>query len=55
MAIGFGLLHLSSDQFWAMTIREMQAACLGLFGEEENGQPLSRSELDHLMQIFPDQ
>ena len=54
MAIGFGLLQLSSDQFWAMTIREIEAAANGLFGEQLDHQPLMQTELDQLMQRFPD-
>jgi len=54
MAIGFGVMHLSSAQFWAMTIREFEAAASGLFGKQSDQQSLARTELDELMRRFPD-
>ena len=32
MAMGLGVLRLAPTAFWAMTPRELQAACEGLFG-----------------------
>ena len=54
MAIGFGLLHLSPSVFWSLTLREFEAACKGLFGEQASSLPLSPVELEQLMQDFPD-
>ncbi len=52
MAFGFGVLRLSTRQFWAMTPREIKAASDGVFGRAN--QPMQRESLDRLMAIFPD-
>ena len=52
MAFGFGVLRLSSEQFWSMTMRELQAAIeshTGFAGERVN-----RGWLKQAMQQFPD-
>lgn len=53
MAFGFGVLKLSSRDFWAMTPREMTHAMRahGLVSEA----PLSRTTFASLMDRFPDQ
>ena len=52
MRLGFGVMHLSSRDFWWLTPRELAAA----FGHEGGrGAPPSRSGLDELMQRFPDE
>ncbi|WP_247880008.1 rcc01693 family protein [Brucella pituitosa] len=51
MRAGFGLLRLSSRDFWAMTPREF-AAALGPVSRD-NYTP-SRATLDALMHDFPD-
>ncbi|MGE8941220.1 phage tail assembly chaperone [Leptospira interrogans] len=52
MAAGFGLLRLSPDAFWTMTLTELSAA-LGAYSGAASG-PLARSDLTQLMQNFPD-
>ena len=52
MALGFGVLRLSSRAFWALTPRELFAASRALFGDK-GGAP-RRSALRDLMQAFPD-
>ena len=54
MKVGFGLLRLPPDQFWSMTLRELEAAVAGLFGDEVQAEPLARADLEELMQRFPD-
>ena len=53
MAFGFGRLRLSSDQFWAMTPREL-AAAMKPFAPAQTG-PASRDALAQMMRAFPDQ
>ncbi|QND52399.1 phage tail assembly chaperone [Phyllobacterium sp. 628] len=50
MAAGFGLLRLSTRDFWAMTPRELSAA----LGSPPADAGLSRPALELLMQTFPD-
>ena len=52
MAFGFGVLRLSSCDFWALTPRELQAAADGAHGRARPR--FSRAALRELMQAFPD-
>lgn len=52
MAIGFGVLRLSSREFWALTPRELAAAIEGLTGKTQA--PMDRIRLEDLMRRFPD-
>lgn len=52
MQFGFGVLKLSSRDFWAMTPREM-AFAMRAFAPSSNT-PLSRSSFDELLTNFPD-
>lgn len=52
MAIGFGVLKLSSREFWALTPRELAAAIEGLTGR--SGAPMDRAALADLARRFPD-
>ncbi|MGB0717725.1 MAG: phage tail assembly chaperone [Alphaproteobacteria bacterium] len=56
MEIGLGILQLPPSDFWGMSLSEFYAACDGL--REFNGgteqEPLSRSELQELMELYPD-
>lgn len=52
MAIGFGVLKLSSRDFWAMTPRELAAAIEGLGGGA--AQPLDRAAFEALSRRYPD-
>ena len=50
MQLGFGVLHLSSKEFWGLTPRELAAA----FGGASRAGAPERSELGRLMEKFPD-
>ncbi len=52
MAIGFGVLKLSSRDFWALTPRELASAIEGLTGR--GGAPMDRERLEELARRFPD-
>lgn len=52
MAIGFGVLRLSSRDFWALTPRELAAAIEGLSGRTH--QPMDRAAFEDLARRFPD-
>jgi uncharacterized phage protein (TIGR02216 family) len=47
MQLGFGQLHLSPSDFWSMTLKELHAAI-------PQARPMLRSDLDQLMERFPD-
>ncbi|PPE80589.1 phage tail assembly chaperone [Kaistia algarum] len=52
MAIGFGVLRLSSREFWALTPRELASAIEGLTGR--TSAPMDRERLEELARRFPD-
>lgn len=52
MAIGFGVLKLSSREFWSLTPRELAAAIEGLTGG--TSAPMDRAAFDDLARRFPD-
>lgn len=52
MAVGFGLLRLSSAEFWAMTPREIERAMSCLRGGAAAGP--DRGAFAALMAAFPD-
>jgi len=54
MAFGLGVLRLSSDTFWAMTLRELEAAASGVFGPPSLWAAPTRREFTHLMKAYPD-
>ncbi|MEP7456795.1 rcc01693 family protein [Phyllobacterium sp. SB3] len=51
MAAGFGVLKLSSAEFWAMTPRELNAA----FYRPAAQAALGKLDLEQMMQAFPDE
>lgn len=51
MAFGFGVLRLSSEQFWRLTPHELASAVRALFGE---GAQVSRDTMNELIARFPD-
>lgn len=53
MGVAFGLLRLSPDAFWRMMPIEFNAALESL-GLSRSAAP-QRSELQRLMQLFPDE
>lgn len=52
MGFGLGVLRLAPRDFWAMTPRELASAWGAIMGER--GGPLGRSDLNSLMERFPD-
>jgi uncharacterized phage protein (TIGR02216 family) len=53
MRFGFGVLGLSSRDFWGLTPKELAAAAEGLFGEQRP--PLDRAALDGMIARYPDE
>ena len=53
MALGLGVLGLSTEVFWAMTVKELEAAVRGRFGLS-SAEPLSRGDLNAMIEQFPD-
>ncbi|CAN1509648.1 Phage tail assembly chaperone protein, TAC6 [Rhabdaerophilaceae bacterium] len=54
MALGFGLLRLSPQAFWSMTLPELAAAARGATGFPAAVSPPDFDAITHLMQLFPD-
>lgn len=54
MALGFGLLRLSPDGFWAMTPRELAAAAAAHDGLASAGGAPQRQDILALMARYPD-
>jgi uncharacterized phage protein (TIGR02216 family) len=52
MRLGFGVLKLSSKEFWGLTPRELAAAFEAVSGPRTA--PPDRSRLHKLMERFPD-
>ena len=52
MRLGFGVLKLSSKEFWGLTPRELAAAFEGVAGRRTRAP--DRDALDKLMEKFPD-
>ena len=52
MRLGFGVLKLSSRDFWGLTPRELAAAFEGIAGRRTT--PPDRNGLHALMERFPD-
>ena len=53
MRFGLGVLKLPPRDFWRMSPRELAAAWGAVVGDR--GAPLGRSELDGLMERYPDE
>ena len=54
MSFGFGQLHLSSVEFWEMTLREIDTAIEGHFGKQHRTAAPSRSNIMSMMKKYPD-
>ncbi len=52
MRLGFGVLRLSSREFWGLTPRELAAAFEGIAGRRTTAP--DRNALGKLMERFPD-
>ena len=52
MQLGFGVLKLSSREFWGLTPRELAAAFEAL--SDARGAPPDRTRLTQMMERFPD-
>ena len=55
MAAGMGVMGMAPDVFWSTTPRELAAALRGRLGEQASPSPLAQTDLERLMQRFPDQ
>jgi uncharacterized phage protein (TIGR02216 family) len=51
MQLGMGRLGLAPRDFWAMTLRELNAA-LGLTGASPG---MTRGDLEALLELYPDE
>ncbi len=54
MRFGFGVLRLSSEEFWGLSPRELAAAFEATSGMRRGGSP-GRQGLADLMAAFPDE
>ena len=54
MGFGLGVLRLSSEAFWAMTLPELAAAARSARGLPAGAMPFDRMALETLMTLFPD-
>lgn len=54
MAAGLGVLALSPSEFWRTTPKEIDAALRGRFGQGLVNDAPIRTDLEYLMQLFPD-
>ncbi len=52
MQVGFGVMRLSSREFWALTPRELAAAFEGVSGRTTS--PPARVALERMMVAYPD-
>ena len=52
MQVGFGVMRLSSREFWALTPRELAAAFEGISGRTTL--PPARKALEAMMAMYPD-
>jgi len=49
-----GVLRLSSEQFWALTLKELEAA-MSFLSDADASRSLTRSSMNELLQQFPDE
>tara|TARA_R110000868_G_scaffold159664_1_gene388655 strand:- start:286 stop:456 length:171 start_codon:yes stop_codon:yes gene_type:complete len=56
MRLAFGKMMMSSNEFWSMSLTEFFLAAEGFVEFNSNGkaEPLSRDELNELMERYPD-
>ncbi|MBV8850670.1 MAG: phage tail assembly chaperone [Methylobacteriaceae bacterium] len=53
LAFGFGVLRLSSRDFWTMTLRELNAAFEGVYGRRTEAPRLA--DFAAMMAAYPDE
>ncbi len=56
MEIGLGIVGLSPEDFWNMSIIEFYSALEGFkeFNTDQSKKPLSKGELQDMMERYPD-
>lgn len=56
MEIGLGVMHIPASEFWGMSLQEFYSACDGLneYNSGSESRPLTRNELEELMELYPD-
>ena len=56
MEICMGMMFMSPADFWNLSPKELYAAVEGFteFHTAKSDQPMSRDELDELMELYPD-
>lgn len=57
MEIGMGILGISPDDFWDMSLSEFMSAYNGYLkgmGHKGEFMPISRDEIKYMQKIFPD-
>ena len=56
MELGLGVLQISPHEFWNMSFTEFYNALQGFkeFHCSKQNEPLTKSELDELMEMYPD-
>lgn len=56
MEICLGMIRMSPNDFWNLSPREMYASIAGFleFNTTSQEEPLTKDELDDLMELYPD-
>ena len=56
MEICLGMIGMSPNDFWESSPKEIYRAIDGFmeFNSSDHKQPMSRNELDNLMELYPD-
>jgi len=54
MSFGFGVLRLGPNQFWSMSLHEMDAAISACTGFSMDDAPINRLTLNGMMAAYPD-
>ena len=56
MEIGLGIIRISPNDFWNMSIYEFYSAVEGFkeFNTDQSKKPMNKAKLDDLLERFPD-
>ena len=56
MQTGLGVLRMTPDEFWSLTMVEIVQACEGFskFNGGQSDTPMTKEELQDLMERYPD-